>query len=44
MTGILIASGVLIVASLLARADMVYQLVRAPSKDDLRNNYYHRWH
>ena len=44
MTGILIASGALIVASLLALADMVYQLVRAPSKDDLRNNYYHRWH
>lgn len=43
MTGILIASGVLIVASLLALADAVYQLVRAPSKEDLRSNYYHRW-
>lgn len=44
MAGVLIASAVLLVASLLALADMVYQLVRAPSKDDLRNNYYHRWH
>lgn len=43
MTGILIASGVLLVASLLVLADAVYQLVRAPSKEDLRSNYYHRW-
>lgn len=43
MGGVLIASAVLLVASLLVLADAVYQLVHAPSKEDLRSNYYHRW-
>lgn len=43
MGGVLIMSGVLLVASLLVLADAIYQLVRAPSKDDLRRDYYHRW-
>lgn len=34
--------GVLLVASLLVLADAAYQIAHAPTKKELRNNYYHR--
>lgn len=43
MTGVLIASVVLLVASLLVLADAVYQIVHKPTKDERRRDYYRRW-
>lgn len=43
MTGVLIASGVLLVASLLVLADAVYQIAHASTEDERRRDYYRRW-